>query len=175
MSGERDAPENNRRSDDLQDSKRDQERLKPDEAQIDLPDVRDIPGQEHIHVPPLGEMADTTISSADEEGAGIFEDDEEDETFITMGTENDIPRTDKVALESTDHLQTTDDDNDLRRSTLDQRDFEGERLNESFDRTGADLDVPGTTDDDRNEEIGAEDEENNSYSLGGDDNESEEK
>jgi hypothetical protein len=34
--------------------------------------------------------------------------------------------------------------------------------------TGDDLDVPGTEDDDADEEIGEEDEENNYYSLGGD-------
>ncbi|HTE30884.1 MAG TPA: hypothetical protein VK666_10960 [Chryseolinea sp.] len=54
-------------NDDLKDSKRDEERLQPDQATLDLPEARDIPGQEHIHVPPLGEVADTTISSADEE------------------------------------------------------------------------------------------------------------
>jgi hypothetical protein len=36
------------------------------------------------------------------------------------------------------------------------------------DFTGADLDVPGSEDDDAQEEIGSEDEENNSYSIGGD-------
>ena len=64
---------------DLTDSKRDQERLKPDEAIIDLPELRDIPGQEHIHVPPLGELADTTISSDDEEGKGLLDDEDEGE------------------------------------------------------------------------------------------------
>jgi len=54
-------------NDDLKDSKRDEERLQPDQATLDLPEARDIPGQEHIHVPPMGEIADTTISSADEE------------------------------------------------------------------------------------------------------------
>ena len=34
--------------------------------------------------------------------------------------------------------------------------------------TGDDLDIPGSEDDDANEEIGEEDEENNYYSLGGD-------
>lgn len=53
--------------DDLTDSPSDQERLKPEKATIDLPDVSDIPGQEHVHVPPIGELADTTISSDDEE------------------------------------------------------------------------------------------------------------
>jgi hypothetical protein len=33
---------------------------------------------------------------------------------------------------------------------------------------GKDLDIPGSELDDENEAIGAEDEENNSYSLGGD-------
>ncbi len=36
------------------------------------------------------------------------------------------------------------------------------------DVSGADLDVPGAEDDDAQEEIGSEDEENNHYSLGGD-------
>ncbi len=36
-------------------------------------------------------------------------------------------------------------------------------------RTGEDLDVPGAEADDADEEIGEEDEENNYYSLGGDD------
>lgn len=52
---------------DLTDSPRDEERLQPDEAVIELPDVTDIPGQEHITVPPLGELGDTTASSDDEE------------------------------------------------------------------------------------------------------------
>lgn len=60
-------PTNPRRSDDLTDSASDQERLQPEFTTIDLPDVSDIPGQENIHVPPLGELADTTISSDDEE------------------------------------------------------------------------------------------------------------
>jgi hypothetical protein len=63
---------------DLQDSPRDEERLKPDEAILDLPDVEDIPGQENIQPPPFGEMSDTTISSDDEEG----------ENLEGLGTEN---------------------------------------------------------------------------------------
>lgn len=53
--------------DDIRDSASDEERLQPEENTIDLPDVRDIPGQEHVHPPSLGELADTTASSADEE------------------------------------------------------------------------------------------------------------
>jgi len=37
------------------------------------------------------------------------------------------------------------------------------------DKSGSDLDVPGSELDDENEKIGSEDEENNYYSLGGDD------
>ena len=55
------------RSEDLTDSPRDRERLASDEAVLDLPELSDIPGQENISVPPLGELGDTTASSDDEE------------------------------------------------------------------------------------------------------------
>ena len=62
------AEENKRKeNEDLTDSPSDIERLKPEQTTIDLPDVNDIPGQKGIHVPPLGELADSTASSADEE------------------------------------------------------------------------------------------------------------
>ena len=60
---------------DLPDSPHDAERLKGEQTTIDLPEVKDIPGQEFVHTAPLGELADTTISSADEEGEGLFDDD----------------------------------------------------------------------------------------------------
>ncbi|HWJ02728.1 MAG TPA: hypothetical protein VNU93_03550, partial [Verrucomicrobiae bacterium] len=82
--GDRSASDPARDKMDITDPKRDQERLKPDEGTIELPDVKDIPGQEFVNAPPMGMMADTTISSADEEGEGLFEDDEEDETDIVM-------------------------------------------------------------------------------------------
>ena len=44
---------------------------------------------------------------------------------------------------------------------MNEKDFEE-------DMTGDDLDIPGAELDDSNEEIGEEDEENNYYSLGGD-------
>ena len=59
---------------DIKDSERDEEKLKQDETTLDLPDVKDIPGQENITVPDLKEMADTTISSDDEEGIGVLND-----------------------------------------------------------------------------------------------------
>ncbi|MEO6406821.1 MAG: hypothetical protein ABIY51_11725 [Ferruginibacter sp.] len=62
---------------DLPDNQHDLERMQPEETTLDLPDVEDIPGQEFIHPPRMGSYADTTISSADEEGEGIFDDDDE--------------------------------------------------------------------------------------------------
>ena len=61
-----------RKDEDLHDSKRDVERLKPDKATLDLPEVKDIPGQEHVHVLPLGDLSDTTASSDDEEGDDVL-------------------------------------------------------------------------------------------------------
>jgi hypothetical protein len=58
------------------------------------------------------------------------------------------------------------DNNNLRRSALDTTDEDGELINEaSFDLTGEDLDIPGSELDDIAEETGAEDEENNGYSI----------
>ena len=161
---------------DLTDPQRDQDRLRPDETTIDLPEVKDIPGQEHVHVPPLGELADVTISSDDEEGVGLLDelnDDEEDddENLIRMGTEADIPKADREALERGDNFMPTRDEESLQRASMDNTDLEGETLNTaSFgaERTGSDLDTGGVDEDDANESIGEEDEENNQYSLGSD-------
>jgi hypothetical protein len=51
------------------------------------------------------------------------------------------------------------------------KDLDTENWNEknfNQDHSGADLDVPGSELDDAQEEIGSEDEENNNYSIGGD-------
>lgn len=79
------------RNTDLPDSPHDAERLKREETIIELPDVEDIPGQEFVHVAPLGELADITISSADEEGEGLFDDDADDDAFIP-GTEAEVSK-----------------------------------------------------------------------------------
>src|SRR4030095_13800723 len=110
------------RNADLTDSPRDQEKLKNEEATLDLPDVKDIPGQEHVHVPRPGEFADTTISSADEEGDNVWANDEVTDDGSTV--------------------------TDIERELCDD----------------------GAKEDCSNEDIGEEDEENNPYSLGGDDN-----
>lgn len=146
---------------DLPESKRDKELLQPDEATLDLPDVKDIPGQEHVRPLPAGEMADTTSSSADEEGSGLLDTDEDlvvDKNFNVTNSERDL-------LQRSSESMATLDDEQLNTSDLDNRDDEGTLLNERPDRSGKDLDIPGSEEDDANEEIGEEDEENNSYSL----------
>ena len=159
---------------DLKDSPRDEKKLRPDETTIELPEVRDIPGQEHIHVAPLGELADTTISSDDEEGAGILDDlNEEDDSSIRMGTEADVTQNDRLVLEAGENFHSTVDEARLRKASMDTTDFEGDHLNEaSFgeEQSGSDLDIPNSELDDENENIGEEDEENNFYSLGSDSN-----
>jgi hypothetical protein len=165
-------PLHTKASEDLPDNEHDLERMQAESVTINLPDVRDIPGQENIVVPPLGELADTTISSDGEEGAGLF-DDEEDDTEIMMGTEADVSAADFRTLEKMDIDMPTNDDIQLRAAELDQEDFEGSPLNEGSLATnisGSDLDEPGTESDDPMEAIGEEDEENNNYSLGNPDN-----
>jgi hypothetical protein len=153
---------------DLPENEHDSARLQPEETIIDLPDVSDIPGQEHVHVAPLGALADTTISSDDEEGKGLFDDEEDmDADLESRGTEGNVGKNERQALDDDDYMPTTDEDN-LRRASLDSTDFEGEPLNEgSFGEqwSGKDLDVPGSGGDNRNEDIGEEDEENNEYSF----------
>lgn len=147
---------------DLKDSRRDRERMEPEEAELELPDVKDIPGQEHIQVAPLGELTDTTISSADEEGEGIFDDDDEnaEDPFLS-----NVSKDEKVALQDAADKLPTQDQQNLDRAKLERRDEDGDPLNEITDQSGSDLDIPGSEDDDANEAIGEEDEENNSYSM----------
>ena len=153
---------------DLTDSTKDQEKLKPDSGTIDLPDVKDIPGQEFIHPAPLGELADTTISSDDEEGTDVL-DEEED----VVNETTDISFTEKRVLQQADEDMPTKDEDNLRRSEMDGTDEEGVPLNEEGfgqDVSGDDLDVPGAEADDTSEEAGSEDEENNAYSASDENN-----
>lgn len=117
------------RADDLPDNEHDAQRLQGDEAVLDLPDVADIPGQEFVHVPPLGELADVTISSADEEGAGLLDDDGEDDNNVTRG-DSSLGRNEKQILERGADYQPSKDEDALRRAALDSTDEEGEPLNE---------------------------------------------
>ena len=154
---------------DLKDSPQDVAKMKSEPTTIDLPDVKDIPGQENIVPEPLGELADVTIASADEEGDNIFDDDIEEE--IEGSKDANVSTSEKNDLEIAANDMPTEDDINLRRAALDDTDDDGTPLNEeSFNKnvTDSDLDIPGSEEDDEDEEIGEEDEENNAYSLGGD-------
>jgi hypothetical protein len=152
---------------DLPDSKEDQEKLQPEETFIDLPDVKDIPGQEFVNAPPVGSLGDKTISSADEEGANVFDRDDSEDLRRT-GDGSDVGRNERETLERIDYMPTTDEDK-LENARMDNVDFQNEPLNErSFgeERSGRDLDVPGNTDETKTDSMGHGDEENKYYSLG---------
>ncbi len=147
---------------DLPDSVRDRKSMKQEETIINLPDVKDIPGQEYVRPPRIQEMEDTTIASAGEEGKGVF--DEIGDQEIASGFNSNISRDEIELLEEATDTVHTDDELALKRAMIDQKDDDGDLLNEAVDVSGSDLDVPGSEDDDANEEIGEEDEENNFYS-----------
>jgi hypothetical protein len=73
----------------------------------------------------------------------------------------------------TDDSEVTEEDQETLGSVnLESDGGDDELLKERttpVDFSGNDLDVPGVEDDDQQESVGSEDEENNSYSLGGDD------
>lgn len=157
---------------DLIDSPKDREEMKTEISEINLPDVNDIPGQEGFVPMPSGEMADTTISSADEEGDDIFDDNIDED--IKQSADSNVSPSEKNDLRVSANDMPGDDEN-LREAALDNTDEDGTPLNEgSFkkDISGDDLDIPGADLDDDEESIGEEDEENNDYSLGGDNDES---
>ncbi len=162
---------NEKKNQDLQDSPKDEQQLKPEVFTLDLPEVKDIPGQENIHPAPLGEMAGTTISSADEEGDRLFKDDDDIDADIAEANDSNVTSEEKDDLRQSAEDMPTEDDLNLRRAALNNTDEDGTPLNESSFKnnvTGTGLDVPGAESDDADEEIGGEDEENNEYSLGGD-------
>lgn len=146
---------------DLPETDNDKKQLKPDEATLDLPEVKDIPGQEHVRPFLPGEMADVTISSADEEANELLDFDED----ILADNATNVTNDEKDLLRRSSESMATADDQQLNYATLDNTDDEGTPLNEKVNLSGSDLDVPGSEEDDANEKIGEEDEENNSYSL----------
>ncbi len=159
----------NKNTADLPDSEKDKKELKTESTTFDLPDVKDIPGQEYITPAPMGELADETISSSDEEGDSIFDDDIDED--IEESSDSNVSEEEKNDLRRSANDMPTEDDINLRRAALDNTDEDGTPLNESSFKnniTGTGLDVPGAENDDENEAIGEEDEENNEYSLGGD-------
>lgn len=44
------------------------------EINLEMPEVKDIPGQEHIRPPRIREMMDITVASSGDEGRGLLDD-----------------------------------------------------------------------------------------------------
>lgn len=112
-----------------------------------------------------GELADTNALSADEEGYGVLDNPYEQDLLSDQLNAN-VTRDERKSLDDAANKKPTTDQEALERAELDQADDDGEPLNVSAGLSGGDLDVPGSELDDDNEEIGEEDEENNSFSLG---------
>jgi hypothetical protein len=156
---------------DLPDSEKDRKELQTEESFIELPDVKDIPGQEFVNTLSVGALGDTTISSDDEEGTNVFDRDD-DRDLRRTGSSADVSRDERKTLEQIDYMPTTDEDN-LQNARMDNVDFQNEPLNErSFgeEKSGRDLDIPGNTDETTTDALGQGDEENKYYSLGSSDN-----
>jgi hypothetical protein len=122
---------------DLPDSENDKLHLQPEETIIELPDVEDIPGQEHIKVPFFNEFVDTTISSDGEEGVGIFNQEK---------IKSNVSETERLLLQkSATQTPGDEEEKDVTIISLDKTDNEGAPLNEGnllTDRFGEDLDLP---------------------------------
>jgi hypothetical protein len=143
---------------------------KKEKNTIDMPEVSDIPGQEHVRPPRLGEMADETTSSADEEGDDVLGPlDSGDNRGVRMGGRSNVTREERQDLAAASRGGDGEDEETLRTGLLDSTDDDGTPLNEkSFgegrndDVSADDLDVPGA---DEDEMPGEEDEENEDYSI----------
>ena len=161
-------PASNKLSDEI-DSPEDRKKLETEKSEINIPELEERRELENINYPSSDNMADLTKSLAEEQGDELFKDD------LSNAIENQPDS--NVTSQERENLRRAandmpGDDEDLRDAALDSTDEDGVSLNEgSFDRniTASDLDVPGADLDDAEEKIGEEDEENNEYSLGGDD------
>jgi hypothetical protein len=133
---------------------------------MDMPEVKDIEGQENIRPPHIREMMDTTISSADEEGEGLLDDlNKDDADYDALDENSNVSEAEKNLLSKTDR-PVTEENKDISKLALDKSDGT-DLLNEGSDPSvdmGSDLDIPGAELDDEDEAIGEEDEENNAYS-----------
>ncbi|PUZ26606.1 hypothetical protein GA0116948_102135 [Chitinophaga costaii] len=89
---------------------------------------------------------------------------------IVKGNEADVTEDDLLGLEAID--REMNDEDELDADSLDDLndidDVDAQESDWKKDKTGRDLDIPGQELDDEAEDVGAEDEENNGYSLGGD-------
>ena len=102
---------------------------------------------------------------------GVAQDLEGEDLGIRPGTEADVSDDERMALEDASYYRPTNDENNLRQARLDDKDFDGEPLNEEgFGTvyTGSGLDIPEEVDETNTTSMGQGDEENKYYSLGSD-------
>jgi hypothetical protein len=120
---------------DITDSTEDQEKLKGDQGILNLPEIKDIPGAGRSGKNVTQLPGDSTISSADEEGDELLEDNDNLE-------DSDVTLLEKKLLsESFD--PSYDTDLPIHSLSLDEKDNEGEKLEEAGqdkDLFGEDLD-----------------------------------
>jgi|HubBroStandDraft_1064217.scaffolds.fasta_scaffold56688_2 hypothetical protein len=141
---------------------------KKEKNTIDMPEVRDIPGQEHVRPPRLGELADETASSADEEGDDVLGPlDSGEDKDLRLDRSSNVTAAERADLAFSARDDSGEDEETLRTGLLDSTDEDGDPLNEkSFgegrndDLSADDLDVPEGDD-----QEGDEDEENEDYSI----------
>lgn len=146
------------------------EQNKPDGQQ-------DFPGYPHY---PASDDITNKGQDADDMGDDFVIGDEQQEAVTPPNVADAQDRESDVTDEDIKMLSAADQNRDMEdadpeESVLDTKDEDGDPLNEAtstYGDQGADLDVPGSEADDAAEAVGSEDEENNYYSLGGDNHES---
>lgn len=92
-------------------------------------------------------------------------------------SDTDVSPEERRLLAETARTGPASEDEALHRASLDETDEDGTPLEEKGldqDLAGDDLDIPGADEDDADEALGEEDEENNEYSLGGDNHDDDE-
>jgi hypothetical protein len=150
--------------DDIQDSPEDQEKLKPDQVTLNLPELKDIPGAGRSGKNASLLPGDTTISSADEEADDLLDDDEDDDLMEENNLRDETkvtPVEKKMLRDSLD--PSYDTDLPVHSISLDRKDNEGVLLNAS----GMDRDLFGEDLDDSL--VKEEDEESEGEELEGED------
>lgn len=130
---------------DIHDSKRDERELRGDQGTLDLPEVKDIPGQENFKPAPVGSLGGETFSSADEEGDDLLGDD------LELGGKNNVSGTERKVLSKT-FDPSYDVDEPINALALDNKDDDGDLLKEK----GLDRDLFG---DDLDDELVEEEDE----------------
>jgi hypothetical protein len=136
-----------RQDTDLTDNRHDQQRLQGDQAELELPDLQDIPGQEYQPDSKLAIIPDSTASSDDEEGTTLWG------TRGNHATKEDInssvSREERTLLNRAYHDQ--EEDSLYEDLSLESQDDDGESVNEKSlnqDHFGEDLDSELTEEED---------------------------